>query len=105
MHEEKASDITTKEKAYRMALSLFCGYEHHENEEHAVNQMEMQKNHESRRRIENFYSLNQTKSERLILNVNLIIILSIAIGLFIFFSIPPQLHIFKNIKVNNTYTS
>ena len=83
-------------------LSLVCGFEEllDDNDE---KKLEYQKQSETKRRVENFYSLNQTKSSKIILNINLIIILSIAIGLYIFFSIPPELHIFKDLNLNQNF--
>lgn len=97
-------DVQTKETAtaqpmlkrvYTFFLDLFCGFD--------TSSLETQKENESKRRIESFNSLNQPKFELYILNGNLILILIIAIGLFIFFSIPPQYHIFKHIHFNQTF--
>lgn len=46
-------------------------------------------------------SLNQTKFEKWILNTNLVFIICISVGLFIFFSIPPEKHIFKHLNKQN----
>lgn len=65
-----------------------------------------QNENESRRRIENFYSLNRSKLERFILDMNLIVILVIATSLYIFFSLPYNiLHMTNFIKSNSTLFS
>ena len=86
----------------RTVLNILCGIERFENQLTQEAALQKQNEIESQRRIENFYSLNQTKFEKYILNLNLLFILSIAIGLYVFFSIPPELHIFKNINLNTT---
>lgn len=80
-------------------LSLVCGIESHESEEE---HLERQKKADYERRMKSFKSLNQSTFEKIILNANLVLILCIAVGLYIFFSIPPQLTIFKNVSYNQT---
>jgi hypothetical protein len=75
-------------------MNFVCGIESDELNELSL---EAQSKLESLRRVENFYSLHQTKAERYILNVNLVIIILIAVGLYLFFSIPPELHIFSDL--------
>ena len=86
------SDEQEERKILEVITSIFCGFETigegNDQDEKSRADMERQRQSESRRRIESFYSLTQTYSERLILNINLIFILVIAIGLFVFFSIP-----------------
>lgn len=81
-------------------LSLICGVEG--NHDNSFENMQRLKQLEHEQRVRNFESLKQTKFEKIVLSVSLGIILSIAVGLFIFFSIPPQLHIFKNVSYNQT---
>jgi hypothetical protein len=81
-------------------LSLICGVE--SEELLSVEHVELQRQAELERKLQNFRSLTQKTWEKVVLNANLLLILSIAIGLFIFFSIPPQLHIFKNVTYNET---
>lgn len=83
-------------KILKGLLSLFCGFEY------SQQKINTQKSDESKRRIESFNSINQTKFERFILNINLLIIILVAISLFVFFSIPPEYHIFKNVNLNLT---
>lgn len=94
--QEKLEDtnLSQSKKVYQLFMSVFCGYEEAE---------EGQTASESRQRMKNFFSLEQTRSEKLILNFNLIIILIVAVGLYVFFSIPPQYHIFSHIKLNRTW--
>ena len=47
-------------------------------------------------------SIKQTKLEKWILNINLVIIVLVAIGLYVFFSIPPQYHIFQHLNVTKS---
>ncbi len=70
-------------------LSLMCGFENNE-----IGAEEQQTKKESKRRVENFYSLNQSRKEKIILYFNLVLICLIAIGLYIFFSIPPEKFLF-----------
>ena len=86
-------------KVFESFLSLFCGFE---NSTDQKEQIDKQNEDESKRRAETFFSLNQTKFERYVLNINLIIILSVAVGLFVFFSVPPEHHIFRHIHLNRT---
>jgi NADH:ubiquinone oxidoreductase subunit C len=83
---------------------LICGFDRHESEVSQA-KSEKQKIVEAGRRLESFYSLNQSKKDRIILNINLILIILIAIGFFIFFSISPEEHIFSNINLNITQSS
>lgn len=86
-------------------MNFVCGFDElsQQADRPSTQKLQVQKQSEAKRRIENFYSLNQSKKSKLILNVNLILIILIAIGLYIFFSIPPQYHIFKNLNKNSTY--
>ena len=88
-------------------LSLFCGIEKlsasakGSNDKMIIKQNES----ESRRRVEKFYSLNRSKFEKYILDINLVLILLIATGLYIFFSLPHKLLHFNNnnyINLNST---
>ena len=97
------ASMSKKQKLIKHLLSLLCGFERADNKAKEM-RLELQKRIELKKRLESFNSLNQKKMEKYILNVNLIIILTIATGLFIFFSIPPQLHIFKHINLNLNQT-
>ena len=85
--------------------NLFCGFDWNSKQIGIENEVRIQNQNEIKRRIEGFHSLKQTNFELFTLNFNLIIILFISISLFIFFSIPPQLHIFKHIHLNNTLST
>lgn len=99
LNKEKSLYPPLKEnKILKLILSLFCGFEY------SQQKISTQQSDESKRRIESFNSINQTKTERYILNFNLLIITMVAISLFIFFSIPPEYHIFKNLNLNLTKT-
>lgn len=87
-------------KIFNSFLSVFCGYE--DMQKRSGNEIKEEKECESKRRFESFYSLNQTRFERTILNINLVIILLVAISLYIFFSVPVEYHIFKHVKLNRT---
>ena len=107
--DEEVQIASGKTKILEVITSVFCGFESigdesDDKDEKSRADMERQRQSESRRRIESFYSLNQTYAERLILNINLIFILAIAIGLFVFFSIPPEFHILSHLK-NATMSS
>jgi hypothetical protein len=88
-----------KNRLYDVFLNFVCGIEPDELNELSV---EAQQHIESVRRVENFYSMHQTKAEKLILNLNLIMIVLISLGLYIFFSIPPEYHIFSDLVKPNT---
>lgn len=96
LHSNEKSKL---KRAYYLFLDLFCGFV-----SDLDRSIETQRANETKRRFESFYSLNQTKFEFCILNINLVLILSFAIVLFVFFSIPPQYHIFKHINLNHTLT-
>ncbi len=86
------------DKICKTFIGVFCGFEEASTQLDAKKQNEI----ECQRRVENFQSLNQTKFEKWILNVNLVIILAVAVALYVFFSIPPEYHIFSHIKLNQT---
>lgn len=94
----KFVNISRSKKIYRSFISIFCGYDVKQSEDN----IQLQNSKEKQRRIESFESLNQTKFERFILNINLCIILTVAVALYVFFSIPPEWHIFSHIKLNRT---
>ena len=105
---EDSSDKRSKfELAIHTMVSLFCGYElqTEENSERLAAMCELQQKNEAQRRLESFQSLNQTKREKRILNTNLVIILCTSIALYIFFSIPPEYHIFRHLNLNNSTRS
>ena len=87
------------QKIYRSFRNIFCGFE----DSNTLMDDDKQKEIESQRRIESFQSLNQSKFERYILNTNLVVILVVAVALYVFFSIPPEFHIFSHVKLNRTY--
>jgi hypothetical protein len=89
----------------RFFLRIFCGYEQNEliNDESNEKMLKKQTENESRRRVNNFYSLNRTKFERYVLNINLCIILMIATGLYVFFSVPHKLYQFEYNALNATF--
>jgi hypothetical protein len=99
---------THKSSRFRVAfLSLVCGIEddHKQTGSSQDEQRILKNNLEFQQRMANFTSLKQTKFEKSILNVNLVFILALAVGLFVFFSIPPELHIFKNVNLNLTHST
>ena len=98
--ETTTSNNFETKKIKDFLINFCCGFE---NSFDKASELSNQKISEEKRRIESFESLNQTKFERFVLNINLILILSISVGLFIFFSIPPQKHIFKHIHLNETF--
>ena len=112
MHKKRIDDldIVSKKPAssfiqnfIKLFMTFICGIDQGKTmPEKTQGELLKQKRDETKRRIENFYSLNQTKSQTFILNINLVIIILTAIGLYVFFSIPPQYHIFKHINLNNT---
>lgn len=75
-------------RIYNCVLELIC--------ELIANELSLQRQNEHKRRVESFNSLDQTKFEKTVLNSNLVLIIIISIGLFLFFSIPPK-YIFRNI--------
>ncbi len=95
-------ELSNRQIILKTIMNIVCGIEKFDNELTQEAAIKKQSEIESKRRIENFYSLNQTKFEKYILNLNLIFILTIAVSLYVFFSIPPQLHIFKHINLNTT---
>ena len=106
---EPSADKSVKTKmspVVHTLVSLFCGYEPHtaENSDRLAAMSELQQKNEARRRVESFRSLNQTKCQRYILNTNLVLILVISVALYVFFSIPPQYHIFKHVPLSNATT-
>ncbi|CAF0765506.1 unnamed protein product [Brachionus calyciflorus] len=105
--EKKKEEQDDKSECVNTFLNFVCGFEEITGESEWMRDQKflMQKKIESKRRVENFYSLNQAKKSKILLNVNLVIILLIASGLYIFFSIPPQYHIFKDLKLNTTLNS
>lgn len=78
-------------------VSLLCGYELQDDEncDDIKAKSALQQKDEAKRRLENFHSITQTKFEKWILNLNLALILLIAISLYVFFSIPPEYTILK----------
>lgn len=92
--ELESSNISRSKQTCQSFMSVFCGFEVAE---------QGQKASESKRRMESFFSLDQTLFEKIILNLNLVIILVIAVALYIFFSVPPQYHIFSHIQLNRTW--
>jgi hypothetical protein len=97
---------TKPRKGVKQILGLFlkfiCGIDSAETDDLSL---EAQARLESIRRVENFYSLNQSKLEKYALNVNLVLIILIAVGLYAFFSIPPELHMFRGLINNASSTS
>jgi len=84
------NEIKSKKKIFTEAFfSFMCGFENNE-----IGVEEQQTQNESKRRVDNFYSLNQSRKEKIILYFNLVLICLIAIGLYIFFSIPPETFLF-----------
>ena len=102
--DSKLDDLDTsrKSKIWNILLDVVCGFERLENKINDTARLAKQQAIETQRKIDSFYSLNQTKFEKIILGINLAIILTIAVGLYIFFSIPPQYHMFKDIYGNQT---
>ena len=86
-----------RRKIADLLLNIFCGIESKKVDE------TQQKIEESKRRLESINSLNQTKFEKYILNVNLVFIILLYIFLMTFFSIPPQKLIFKHVNFNLTH--
>lgn len=86
-------------KAFLFLVNIFCGFS--SNEDQA--DLKHQQIDESNRRKETFWSLGQTRFERLILNFNLFIILVVAVFFYVFFSIPPEYHIFNHVHLNRTW--
>jgi len=81
-------------------LNVFCGFSSQEQDQVALNEQEID---ESNRRKETFFSLSQTRFEHYILNINLVVILVVAVVFYIFFSIPPEYHIFQHVHLNRTW--
>jgi hypothetical protein len=91
---EKLKNLSNEKKSNKKVfvetfLSFMCGFE---NNEIGVELQQTKK--ESKRRVENFYSLNQSRKEKIVLYFNLVLICLIAIGLYVFFSIPPEKFLF-----------
>ncbi len=97
-HVQSTGSLSRLRKVYLSLMGVFCGYQD------SGTELDVSKQHqiECQRRVENFQSLNQTKFEKCILTVNLVIILIVAVVLYVFFSIPPEYHIFSHIKLNQT---
>lgn len=106
LNTEKEMDIedNNRNECLNGFIRFVCGFEEHDKQGNKTKskKFQIQKHSEAKRRIENFYSLNQSKKSKIVLNINLVLIFLIAIGLYIFFSIPPQYHIFKHLKANST---
>lgn len=86
-------------KAFMFLVNVFCGFSNNEDQADLKHQNIV----ESNRRKETFWSLGQTRFERLVLNVNLFFILAIAVLFYVFFSIPPEHHVFKHVHLNRTW--
>lgn len=103
---EKEVDIEDKNRneCLNGLIKFVCGFEEFDQQgnKSMSKKFHVQKQSEAKRRIENFYSLKQSKKSKICLNINLILIVLIAIGLYIFFSIPPQYHLFQHLKANST---
>lgn len=86
-------------------VSLFCGFEPETNEniDRVAADASAQQKDEAKRRIESFRSLNQTPREKFILNFNLVLILVISVGLYVFFSVPPENHVLRNVVANKSF--
>lgn len=97
--DKEEVDTSRRAKFWKLFLSLICGIESNKQVE------ELDKAAERKRRQENVYSLSQTRFERIILNTNLAIILSVASVLFVIFSLPPESLLFKNVNLNMTALS
>ncbi len=95
-------ELNKRQIILKTIMNILCGIEKFDDELTQEVALQKQNEIESKRRIENFYSLNQTKFEKYVLNLNLLFILTIAVCLYVFFSIPPQLHIFSHINLNST---
>ena len=80
-----------------LLLSLACGFEKIDDKSKELN-LQTQTRIEKQRKLDSINSLNQTRLEKWTLNLNLILLLSVAITFYIIFSIPPHLHFFnKNV--------
>ena len=80
-----------------LLLSLACGFEKIDDRNKELN-LQAQTRIEKQRKLDSINSLNQTRLEKWTLNLNLILLLSVAITFYIIFSIPPHLHLFnKNV--------
>jgi hypothetical protein len=89
--------ISTSERVLKVLIEVVCGFERFDSQSIREESAKRQNELESIRRVENFRSLCQTKPERLILNINCLAIFALSIGLFVFFSVPPEHHIFKHL--------
>ena len=103
--ESNSLGLSKRKRALKSLVSILCGFENFDDSESKEIAIQKQNQIESKRRVDNFYSLNQSKFERDILIINLVFILCIAIGLYFFFSIPPQYHIFKHINLKQFNTT
>jgi uncharacterized pyridoxal phosphate-containing UPF0001 family protein len=120
--QENPVASSKRKRFYRVLLNVLCGFDKQDENKAAQakedywpeeaelgnrlnGNLSKQKHKEAKRRYEIFHSLLQSKFERYILNVNLVIIISIAVVLYIFFSIPLKYHIFKHISLNSTRNS
>jgi hypothetical protein len=99
---DASSSRSWSNRVSSVLLNLCCGYEKDVDDDEMNVKLELQKHNESRRRVENFYSLNQSKRDRTILNLNLIFILTISVCLYLFFSIPPELHVLRNVHEDSS---
>ena len=102
----RPSEPKNRTGCFRKAfLRVFCGYEQNQLSTDESNEKMLQKQteNESKRRVNNFYSLNRTKFERYLLNINLCIILMTATGLYVFFSVPHKLYQFEYVALNATF--
>jgi hypothetical protein len=99
--EEQSRSNNNNKSLFTRVFKLICGFDKNES---AISQVELNKQKllEKNRRLESFRSLNQPRFERSILNKNLIVIILVAVSFYIFFSIPPEKHIFRHIKLNQT---
>lgn len=102
--ESKVVHLSRKNRLVRTILSICCGFDKSNSNINESNEkmITRQNETESRRRVENFYSLNRTKFEKYILNINLCLILLIATCLYVFFSVPHGLQLFKKAHLNGT---
>lgn len=97
------SSVGKMQRFFDGFVNILCGIERSFGNDDTMNvKHELQKYNESKRRVENFYSLNQTKFQKNILNFNLAIIVIISVSLYVFFSIPPETYLFNNVHLFNS---
>jgi len=89
LKSETVSEL--KSNVFSSAMSSIFGLTDLDNKQVQL----IQSQDESQRRIDAFNSLNQTKSEKIVLNLNLFLILGIAVGLFTVFSLPVEYSVFR----------